>query len=92
MAGYIKINILGKEYSIKSDVEENYVNQITEYLNQKVEEVLKTTKTVATLNVIILAAMNIANDYFQMKNLNEETIDMVETRSRNLIEYIDSQT
>jgi len=92
LAGYIKINILGKEYSIKSDVEENYVNQITEYLNQKVEEVLKTTKTVATLNVIILAAMNIANDYFQMKNLNEETIDMVETRSRNLIEYIDSQT
>ena len=92
MAGYIKINILGKEYSIKSDVEENYVNQITEYLNQKVEEVLKTTKTVATLNVLILAAMNIANDYFLVKNLNEETIDMVETRSRNLIEYIDSQT
>ena len=92
MAEYIKINILGKEYSIKSDVEENYVNQITEYLNQKVEEVLKTTKTVATLNVIILAAMNIANDYFQLKNINEETIDMVETRSGNLIDYIDSQT
>ena len=87
----IKISILGKEYSIKSDVEENYLNQITEYLNQKVEEVIKTTKTVATLNVIILAAMNIANDYFQMKNLNEETIDMIETKSGNLIDYIDSQ-
>lgn len=92
MAGYIKINILGKEYNIKSDVEENYVTQLTEYLNQKVEEVIKTTKTVATLNVLILAAMNIANDYFLVKNLNEETINMVEIRSGNLTDYIDSHT
>jgi len=92
LAGYIKINILGKEYNIKSDVEENYVTQLTEYLNQKVEEVIKTTKTVATLNVLILAAMNIANDYFLVKNLNEETINMVEIRSGNLTDYIDSHT
>ena len=92
MAGYIKINILGKEYSIKSDVEGHYVNQIGEYLNQKIGEVLETTKTVATHNVLILAAMNIANDYFQVKNLNEETIDIVESKSGDLIDYIDSQT
>ena len=92
MAEYIKINILGKEYSIKSDVEENYVNQITEYLNQKVEEVLKTTKTVATLNVLVLAAMDIANDYFQVRNLREELTDKVEEKSGSLIDYIDSKT
>jgi cell division protein ZapA len=83
---------LGKEYSIKSDVEERYVHQIGEYLNKKVGEILKTTKTVATLNIIILAAMDIANDYFQMRDLNEELTDMVESKSSNLIDYIDSQT
>jgi len=92
LAGYIKINILGKEYSIKSEVGEDYVVQITEYLNQKIEDVIKTTKTVSTHNILILAAMNIANDYFTAKNLNEETIDIIETRSGNLIDYIDSHT
>lgn len=91
MAEQITINILGKEYSIKSDVEESYAKQIAECLNQKVEEVLKTTKTVATLNILVLAAMNIANDYFQAKKLNEELITMIETRSGNLTSYIDSQ-
>ena len=92
MAGYIKLNILGKEYSIKSNLEEKSLNQISEYLNQKVTEVLKTTKTVATNNILILTAMNIANDYFQEKNLNEEIIATVDTKSDKLIDYIDSHT
>ena len=92
MAENITINILGKEYSIKSDVEESYANQIAECLNQNIEEVLKTTKTVATLNILILTAMNIANDYFQAKKLNEELIAVVEAKSGDLVNYIDSQT
>ena len=92
MAGYIKLNILGKEYSIKSNLEEKSLNQISEYLNHKVTEVLKTTKTVATNNILILTAMNIANDYFQAQNLNEEIIAEVDTKAVNLIDYIDSHT
>jgi len=92
LAENITINILGKEYSIKSDVEERYANQIAECLNQNIEEVLKTTKTVATLNILILTAMNIANDYFQAKKLNEELIAVVEAKSEDLVNYIDSQT
>ena len=92
MAGYIKLNILGKEYSIKSNLEEKSLNQISEYLNHKVTEVLKTTKTVATNNILILTAMNIANDYFQEKNLNEEIIATVDAKSGKLIDYIDSHT
>ena len=58
--GTITINVLGKEYSIKSDVEADSLNQIAGYLNGKVDEIIKTTKTVSTHNVLILAAMSIA--------------------------------
>ena len=91
MAEQITINILGKEYSIKSDVEENYAKQIADCLNQKVEEVLKTTKTVATLNILVLAALHWLPPCFQAKKLNEELITMIETRSGHLTSYIDSQ-
>ena len=88
----IKISIIGKEYSIKSDLEKGYLDQIGEYLNQKVEEVLRTTKTVATHNVLILAAMDIANDYFKVKGLKEELTTMVEDRSGSLIKRIVSKS
>ena len=90
--GTITINVLGKEYSIKSDVEEDSLNEIAGYLNGKVDEIIKTTKTVSTHNVLILVAMSIANDYFDVKGRNESLVAMVEGKSEHLASRIASQT
>lgn len=90
--GTITINVLGKEYSIKSDVEAESLNQIARYLNGKVDEIIKSTKTVSTHNILILAAMSIANDYFDVKNSHESLIDVVESKSEHLASRIASQT
>ena len=89
--GTITINVLGKEYSIKSDVEEDSLNEIAGYLNGKVDEIIKTTKTVSTHNVLILVAMSIANDYFDVKGRNESLVAMVESKSEHLASRIASQ-
>lgn len=90
--GTITINVLGKEYSIKSDVEADSLNEIADYLNGKVDEIIKTTKTVSTHNVLILVAMSIANDYFDVKGRNESLVAMVEGKSEHLASRIASQT
>ena len=82
--GTITINVLGKEYSIKSDVEADSLNEIADYLNGKVDEIIKSTKTVSTHNVLILVAMSIASDYFDVKGRNESLITMVERKSEHL--------
>ena len=90
--GTITINVLGKEYSIKSDVEADSLNEIAGYLNGKVDEIIKSTKTVSTHNVLILVAMSIASDYFDVKGRNESLITMVERKSEHLAGRIASQT
>ena len=90
--GTITINVLGKEYSIKSDVEEDSLNEIAGYLNGKVDEIIKTTKTVSTHNVLILVAMSIENYYFDVKDRNESLVAMVESKSEHLASRIASQT
>lgn len=89
--GNITINVLGKEYSIKSAVEEKSLNQIANHLNDKVDEIIKTTKTVTTHNILILAAMSIANDYFQLKSLNESLVNRVESKCDYLLSRINAQ-
>ena len=61
-------------------------------MNGKVDEIIKSTKTVSTHNILILAAMSIANDYFEVKNTHESLIDMVERKSEHLASRIASQT
>ena len=90
--GTITINVLGKEYSIKSDVEEDSLNEIAGYLNGKVDEIIKTTKTVSTHNVLILVAMSIANDYFDVKEKNESLVAVVESKSEHLASRIATQS
>ena len=83
--------MLGKEYLIKTDMEEERTRRITDYVNEKIEEIGKNTNTVTALNVVLLAALNIAEDYFISKNQHESMVVSLEERSENLIKAIEAQ-
>ena len=87
----IDIDILGHKYTIKSDEQEDHVCKIVNYLNEKIEEVLRTTKTVDTLNVLVLTSLNIAGEFFRIKDEETELHRQVENTSQRLISFIDSQ-
>ena len=86
----IDIEVLGHRYTIKSDEEEDFVYNIVDYLNKKVEEVLRTTTTVDTLNAIVVVALNITSDFFRIKNEGGEVMQQIENKSRHLVSLIDS--
>ena len=88
----IDVEISGQKYIIKSDAEEEYIYEIADYLNKKIEEVSLTTKTVDTLNLVILAALNIVNDLFRTRNEQGELKHWVESKSRRMISIIENQT
>jgi cell division protein ZapA len=91
MKNLVKVEILGREYTVKSDEEEERVQKIADYVNRKMKEVLQRVKTVSTLNVAILAAMNIASDYLDSEEAQRMIGRVIEAKSSRLIEMIDSQ-
>lgn len=91
MKNLVKVEILGREYTVKSDEEEERVQKIADYVNRKMKEVLQSVKTVSTLNVAILAAMNIASDYFDSEEAQRMIARVIQAKSSRLIEMIDSQ-
>ena len=91
MRNLVSVEILGREYTVKSDEGEDRVKKIAEYVNRKIKEISENTQTVSTLNVAILAALNIANDYFQVVEDRRLLNQAIETRSGRLIEMIDAQ-
>ncbi|MBI5967097.1 MAG: cell division protein ZapA [Deltaproteobacteria bacterium] len=91
MENLVRIQILGREYTVKSDEEEGRVRKIAEYVNQKIKEVAEGSKTVSTLNIAILAALNIANDYFKAVESQKSFTQTIEAKSGRLIEMINAQ-
>lgn len=87
MEKHIKVNILGKDYAIKSDEEEGYICQVAEYVNRKIEEI-KNKGVNNPINTIIFAAFNIADDYLKMKKRQDDFISRMENRITNFDETL----
>jgi cell division protein ZapA len=88
---FVEVNILGHDYTVKTDAETEYIQEIASYVDKKMSEIVRNTKTVSTLNVAILAALNIADEFFKEMQKREELIQEVEHRSEEIVKTIDSQ-
>ncbi|MDY6842882.1 MAG: cell division protein ZapA [Thermodesulfobacteriota bacterium] len=86
----IDINILGIGLSVKTEQNEEEVKRIEEYVNNKILEIVNTDKTVDTLYLITLAALNIASDYFNVVKERSEIEQCFEKKVERLIDFVDS--
>lgn len=86
----VEVTILGKRIILRSDGNDDYVREVAQYVDEKMEEAQKATKS-STINVAILAAMNIADDFFKEVGHRKQTFSQVEQQCIDLINYIDSK-
>lgn len=81
----IELNINGHKIAVKSEEEEGYIRAVEKYLNKKIEEVRENTKAVSTLDLALLAALNITGEVLKTK----EMLERLERKSEELAELID---
>jgi cell division protein ZapA len=83
------IRILGQEISVLSDSEDEQVAEVVQFLNKKMEEILRSGNGLKNLNVAILAALNISEEFLKLKGINRDLCDQLESRSEKLIQLIE---
>lgn len=87
----MEVSVMGHKFMVKSESDDDYVVRVAEFVDQKINEVIQNTKSVASLNVAILAAMNIADEYFRFRQDRGEKFSTAEKKIKDLIELIDLQ-
>jgi cell division protein ZapA len=85
----VEIKVFGQTYTVKTDAEEDHIQAVAQYVNEKISEVLKKTRSVSSLNVAILTALNIADDLLREKEKRRALLHEIESKSRDLAEKID---
>ena len=89
----IEIEIYGQKYKIrvKGEEDEKYISHLTSYVDQKMNEVALKCRSVDLLKIAVLAALNIADDFFtNKKRLDQlrEVIGQMETEIESLEERL----
>lgn len=81
------VSVLDQNLTVRSDSGEDQLTRVSEYVNQKICDVTAKTKSASTLTAALLACMNIANEYLQLRDVQAQTQHKV----RELVGLIDSQ-
>jgi len=89
----IEIEIYGQKYRIrvKGEEDKKYISRLTSYVDQKMREVAVKSKSVDNLKISVLAALNIADEYFLcLKKLDQlnEVVGHMESKIESLEDYL----
>ncbi len=90
MEKLIRVRILDHEYLIKSDVDEVEIQEIARYVDNKLREIKSETNGLSEKNIAILAAFDIANEYFQVRKKGVDVVKNIQKRAALLNHQIDS--
>ena len=84
-----KVVIYNQTYNLRSDHDPAYIQDLAEYVDRRMNEIARATMTVDSLRVAILAALQIADDYFQARKELSTTEEEIAERSAKYAELLD---
>lgn len=62
-----EVYILGQKYTIKGDAPEEYIRELSRYIDDKLREVCASSPNIAPLKAMILTSLSIADELFRLR-------------------------
>ena len=84
-----KVVIYNQAYNLRSDHDAQYIQDLAEYVDARMNEIARATMTVDSLRVAILAALQVADELFQARKDKEKTEEEIAERSAKYAELLD---
>ena len=88
----LKVKILGQDYVVRSSAGQKYLNEVSAYVNEKMEEIKASgIDDSQQLRIAVLAAMNITDELLSYKKEKQKFVDKVEAKTLAITEFIDNR-
>ena len=85
----LKVNIFGTEYPLKVSADIDYVQTVANYVDSKMAEVQDAKPSRPLHQIAILAALNICDELFQKKELDQSKLNDFKGRIERLNEKLE---
>jgi cell division protein ZapA len=88
-ARVVAVEILGQRYPIRSTLAESYVADLAAYVDEKIRSAANVTPTTDTVRLVVLAALNIADECFHALDADRGGRDVVVDRVARIERLVD---
>ena len=84
------VNIYHCTYQLRTGGDVEYIEQLARHVDEQMMRISEQTPTVDTLKIAILAALNIADEYFSTLKKLDDSEEAVSRKSSELVELLES--
>jgi cell division protein ZapA (FtsZ GTPase activity inhibitor) len=88
--GTVTIRILGQEYKIKAGGNEEHIQSLSRYVNQKVFDVQQQGRAISTMELVAIVMLDLADEVSKAKSELREYRESVSGKIDQIIKKIDS--
>lgn len=83
-----RVQIFGSDYYLRGEADPEAMKSVAAYVDAKMREIADTQSLVSSTKVAILAAITIADELFQERRRNEQTMNDVAERALQISEVL----
>lgn len=83
-----EITLMGREFRIRSDADRGHLEAVARYVEETIDGVAEGQKHVAVQNILLLAALNLADELFTARADHEALQDRIRAQSRALLDRL----
>jgi cell division protein ZapA len=88
-ARVVAVEILGQQYPIRSTLPESYVADLAAYVDEKIRSAADVSPTTDTVRLVVLAALNIADECFHALDADRDSRAVVLERVARMEALVD---
>lgn len=89
MSGPVKVQIFGQTYAIRGDLDEEYVQKLAAYVDEKMRTIAGATATVDTQKLAVLAALAIADELHSTQEERGDREDMLREQAERCLTLVE---
>ena len=80
-----EIQLLGRSFKIRSEQDPEYLSEVAEYIDEKLEGITKGKQGMAAQNALLLTVLNVADELFQSRAEHNSLKESIRVQSQNLL-------
>jgi len=84
------VEIFGQTYPLRTDADAEHVRRVAELVDAKMREAAGASRSVSTLQIAVLAAMDLASELLHAQSASADWANQVEKRSDSMARLIDN--
>ena len=92
-----KVEIMGREYSLKGDVDPEYMILLSKYVDDKIKELKSSLREADITKLVLLTSLNIADELFEARKqasgvsaLPPRQLDQLGTKADELLSLLET--